>query len=308
MMDVGEISLLRRLCRRLPNRPDVRVGAGDDCAVVRTGSRDAPDWLLTSDPVIEGIHFSRGTRMAAVGHKALGRALSDIAAMGGQPLWALVNVVVPPNRPARLLEDLYRGINRLARRTGVAVAGGDLSAGSALQVHVFAVGRVPAGRAALRSGAKAGDRIAVTGRLGGSRAGRHLRFPPRLQEGEWLRERVTAMIDLSDGLATDLRRIMEASRVGATVETQCLPLSPDARRMATSRRTALHHALFDGEDFELLVTLPAARAQRVVSEWRKTHRTPLTLIGTVTDRPGRLELVSPTGRRLLERTAYEHFR
>jgi len=106
MADVGEVALLRRLCRRLPGRPDVTVGAGDDCAVVRPDKRVAFDWLLTSDPVIEGIHFTSGTPLAGVGHKALGRVLSDIAAMGGEPLWALVDVVAPPDRPARLLDDL----------------------------------------------------------------------------------------------------------------------------------------------------------------------------------------------------------
>jgi thiamine-monophosphate kinase len=301
----GENAIVKRLRAMLPGRRDLKRGAGDDCAVVSACGRGF-DLLLTSDPVIEGVHFSRESPDAAVGHKALGRVLSDIAAMGGEPLWALIDVVAPPGCRQSRITGIYRGLARTARRWNVAIAGGDLARGPCLELHAFCVGRVPSGRSALRSGARPGDLIGVTGRLGGSPLGRHLRFEPRLAEGAWLRDRVSAMMDLSDGLATDLPRLLEESRAGAVLDAATIPVSAAARR-AGGGMLPLSHALCDGEDFELLFTVRREKAPALIAGWKRRFKVPCTLIGEITARPGALELETGQGRRFLSETGYEHF-
>lgn len=305
---IGEDNLIGRLKRLVPGRADVIAGIGDDCAVVRAGRRDSHDLLLKSDPVIETVHFLPETRGDAVGHKALGRVLSDVAAMGGEPLWVLVDLVAPPRTPVARIEAIYRGMARLARRFGVAIVGGDTSRGQALEVHLFAVGRVRRGTAILRSGARAGDRLYVTGVLGGSRLGHHLRFEPRLAEGQWLRESgvVTAMMDVSDGLATDLRRLAAASAVGALLDIPRIPVAPAARRLQDGR-PAVEHALADGEDFELLFTVPQRKAAGFERAWARTFRLPCTGIGVMTARRGRVEWRDGEEGGALTLHGYEHF-
>ena len=309
LRDMGENRLIARLARLLPSGAGVIAGVGDDCAVVRTGRRDPFDLLLTSDPVIEGVHFAAGAPAAGIGHKAIGRVLSDIAAMGGEPLWALIDLVAPARTPVARIESVYRGATRLARKAGLTIVGGDTACGPALELHVFAVGRVPRGRAVLRSGARPGDTIYVTGTLGGSGAGRHLRFAPRLAEGKWLRERgfVSSMMDLSDGLATDLPRLITASGVGAGLVAGRIPVSPAARR-AAGRKTPLEHALGDGEDFELLFTVPRRMTVAFERAWRRAFRLPCPSIGVITGHTGKIELTHGDGRRsLLTARGYEHF-
>ncbi|MBU4285703.1 MAG: thiamine-phosphate kinase [Kiritimatiellae bacterium] len=316
-----------------PERADVVVGPGDDCAVVRPADDARYDYLLKSDPVIEGVHFTRATPGATVGHKALARVLSDIAAMGGEPLWALVNLVAPDTMPVARVTGIYSGLSRLSRHWRVAIVGGDVTSGPRLEAHVFGVGRVPRGQAVLRSGACSGDYLFVTGALGGSRRGKHLAFQPRLAEGRWLQNRrwATAMIDLSDGLATDLRHLIRQSRVGAELFLTSIPLASAislgglARRVkqSASRRTALRgagqalrgagqalrHAFCDGEDYELLFTVSPANAATLIRAWPKTFRTPCTYIGRITDRRDVIECVDARGRKVrLKATGYEHFR
>lgn len=308
---LAENAIVARLTRRLPSRPDVVIGAGDDCAVVRGGSGEAADWLLKSDPVIEGVHFLASASPADVGHKALGRVLSDIAAMGGEPLWVVVDLVLRDGCDAIWARQAYAGLTRLARRTGVAVVGGDTSRGAARELHVFGVGRVPCGSAVLRSGARAGDALYVTGRLGGSLAGRHLRFEPRLAEGAWLREHgwATAMMDLSDGVAADLPRLAAASRVGARIEREAIPVSVAARQAAArDGRPAWRHALCDGEDFELMFTVRGSRADAFERAWRRRFRLPCTRIGVMTGRRGRLEMAAAGRCARMDAKGYEHFR
>lgn len=289
LRDIGEQALIKRLARRLPSRPDVAVGVGDDCAVVRVpGSRY--DLLYTTDAVIEGTHFLPNTQPEQIGHKAAGRVLSDLAAMGGEPLYLLINLVATPKTPLARVEQIYRGVGRLCARHGVAIIGGDTSTGRVLELHVFGVGRVPRGKAVLRSGARAGDVLYVTGRLGGSRHGKHLNFEPRLREGQWLRNWASAMIDISDGLATDLRHVVESSGVGADISADKIPLS----RHAKSVRSAFR----DGEDFELLFTVPGKKSAVFEKAWRKTFRLSCTPFGIVT-----------RSRKFpLKTSGYEHFR
>lgn len=314
---LGERAMIQRLVRALPERADVVVGPGDDCAVVRPAAGTRYDYLLKSDPVVEGVHFTPAAPGAAVGHKALGRMLSDIAAMGGEPLWALVNLVAPVATSAARLTGIYSGLSRLARHCRVAIVGGDLTSGPRLEAHIFGVGRVPRGQAVLRSGAHPGDYLFVTGTLGGSRRGKHLAFQPRLAEGRWLQRRhwATAMIDLSDGLAADLRHLIRQSRVGAELFLTKIPLAPAIRQSASRRAAlrssgqALRHAFCDGEDYELLFTVSPANAATLMRSWPQTFRTPCAYIGRITDRRDVIECVDVRGRRVrLKATGYEHFR
>jgi len=225
--------------------------------------------------------------------------------------------VAPPATPVARVMDIYAGLRKLARCWRVAIVGGDVTSGPRLEVHVFGVGRVPRGQAVLRSGARSGDYLFVTGALGGSRRGKHLAFPPRLAEGRWLQGRrwATAMIDLSDGLATDLRHLIRQSRVGAELFLTSIPLAsaikkPSARRTALrSSGQALRHAFCDGEDYELLFTVSPANAANLIRAWPKTFRTPCASIGRITDCRDVIECVDARGQRTQMKAAgYEHFR
>jgi len=307
---LGERALIARLIQALPQRADVVVGPGDDCAVVRPACDACYDYLLKSDPVIEGVHFTRATPGAAVGHKALARVLSDIAAMGGEPLWALVNLVAPATTSIARVMGVYAGLRKLARHWRVAIVGGDVTSGPRLEAHVFGVGRVPRGQAVLRGGARSGDYLFVTGTLGGSRRRKHRAFQPRLAEGRWLQSRrwATAMIDLSDGLATDLRHLIRQSRVGAELFLTSIPLASAIPKSA-SRRTALRHAFCDGEDYELLFTVSPANVAKLIRVWPKTFKSPCAHVGRITNRRDIIECMDARGRKVrLKATGYEHFR
>ena len=233
-----ELELIRDLARRLP-------AIGDDCAILPHGREDL---LFKVDMLIEDVHFRRAERTAAdVGYRALARALSDIAAMGGSPKWALVALALPPWADRRWIRGFYDGFLALARRHNTELVGGDLSHAGKLVADVFVAGVVPHGRALRRSTARAGDELFVSGRLGR----RPWRFQPRLALGEQLRRSrvVTACMDLSDGLSLDLHRLAAASGVEAELDTV-----PDAR--GADLAAALHH----GEDYELLFAQKAGRA------------------------------------------------
>jgi len=304
--DLGEHRVIRRLASLLPFRPELIQGVGDDTAVVRGNS--GSDLLLTSDAVVEDVHFLPETEGRLVGRKAIARVLSDIAAMGGEPGWALIDVAAPLDTEMTRLEEMYRGAVDISNTYGLTLVGGDTARAAMLQLHVFAIGRVPEGTAVLRSGAHPGDAIYVTGALGGSISGSHLTFEPRMEVGDWLREGgwAKAMIDVSDGLATDLRHVIEQSRVGAVVETALVPVSDDAQ--TDPSRSAIEHALFDGEDFELLFTVDASRSRAFEHAWGERFDVVCTRVGTTTGEVGSLRCRDADGseRELLEQ-GYEHF-
>ncbi len=288
--EIGEHETIRRILPLLGNHSDLRIGAGDDCAVCRLPGGES-DQVFTTDPIIEGVHFIPGEAPERVGHKAVGRVLSDLAAMGAAPQWILVNVAAPPELEMEYLEKIYEGMGALCRRFGAVIIGGDVAKAGSLELHIFGSGLVPAGGALLRSGARAGDEILVTGPLGGSFvSGRHLDFTPRVEEGIFLRESglVNAMMDISDGLATDLRHILGRSGVGADLQ-------------AVPQNGTLEQALFDGEDFELLLT--SASAAELQERWTARFNRALPVIGKITENAGVLTL---RGQRL-EAKAFEHF-
>jgi len=279
---IGEEALIARIRRWLGSAaPPSPAGPGDDCAVVRT--RASASLLLKSDPVAFEQHFDASTPPAAVARKLLRRNLSDIAAMGGKPRFALLSWAIPEHTSLRWLAGFHRALRRDALRYGVTVNGGDISsARTDLSAHLMLVGEAPA-RPLLRIGARLGDWIYVTGSLGGSLLGKHADFEPRLAEGHWLaaRKGVRCMIDVSDGIAKELRLITPAG-CRASIDPDAIPVSQAARRLARkSRRTALEHALSDGEDFELLFAArPGPTSVALENAWRTRFRTRLTRIGT----------------------------
>jgi len=307
--DTGELFIIEKIKRLLTNGKNVKTGPGDDCAVVSPGPGNKFDLLLTSDPVIEGTHFKRGTNPAKIGHKAAGRVLSDIAAMGGTPLWILVNIEAPKSCPVITIEKIFTGINSLAEKFSVSVIGGDLCSGEKLSVHTFAVGQTPRGKAILRSGAKQGDIIFVTGSLGGSRIKeKHLTFEPRVREGAFLINHATSCIDLSDGIASDLFHICRASGTGAMIDTLTIPLNP-AIPSGTPRYARIRRALCDGEDFELLFTIPKNKEKSFLKQWKALFKLSCTRIGEMTSQPTRIKCRWEDGKTsVLKRKGYEHFK
>jgi len=287
MREINEDRLLELLLDGLPEGRNVVVGPGDDCAAVQApGSRDL--LLLKTDCVVEGIHYLPEDDAERVGWKALCRALSDVAAMGGEPLHALVTIFSPQDFAVGYWQDLYKGLKKAAKRFGVGIAGGETSRARNAAVSIALVGRVEIGRLLTRSGGRPGDLLFVTGTLGGSLAGRHLDFVPRLAEGRWLSARgyVNAMMDLSDGLATDLPRLAAASRCGFELDMKALP---------RARGCTAEQALSDGEDYELLLAVPERQAARLTRAWGENFpKLQLTEIGRLTE-PGASSTALPQG-------------
>lgn len=303
LRQLGERRLIQRLQQLLPHGRGVVAGIGDDCAAVRASGR-ANLLLLKTDAVVEGIHFDRRAMPRQIGWKAMARALSDIAAMSGRPRWALVTAGLRDDLPVRFVEDIYRGLAAVAGEFGVTIVGGEtVRTRGPFWLSVALAGEVGRRAMRLRSGARPGDAIFVTGALGGSIAGKHLCFTPRIREAQWLARRrfVRAMIDISDGLARDLGHICRESRVGARLIALAIPIAPAAHG-------SLKRALTDGEDFELLFTAPACDVDRLMKAWpRAFPRLSLTQIGVVTRGRG-IQLVDDTGRaRPLAEGGYDHF-
>src|ERR1035438_8399552 len=277
-----EWQLTERIRRRACLRTNARLvlGIGDDCAIFRPRA-STEDLLFTTDLLVEDTHFRRATHAAGdVGWKALARGLSDIAAMGGEPRFCLVSLALAPWTDSRWVDGFYRGLLRLAERSGAPLAGGDLSHSEHVMCDIVVCGARAGGHALRRDGARPGDAIYVSGRLGGSALGlatmrgkawrRHLRPEPRLALGRLAaRLHATAAMDLSDGLSLDLRRLCLASRLSAEIAP------PPVYRGAS-----LEQALHGGEDYELLFTAPAS--VRVPVEFEGV---PLTQIGTMRKGP-----------------------
>jgi len=249
---MGEFSYIDWLRQQTPPAPRVLLGPGDDAAVVAWAG--APPMLVTTDVLMDGTDFLLNEiGPERVGRKAMAVNLSDIAAMAGRSVAALVGVVLPKTGGRPLAEGLYRGLRALADEFDTPIVGGDTNSwDGALVVSVTVIGEVVGGRAVTRSGARPGDWLMVTGPLGGSILGHHLDFTPRVREALWLHERVElrAMIDISDGLAADVHHLCEESRCGAVLVAESIPIAEAARRM-NDERSPLDHALGDGEDFEL---------------------------------------------------------
>lgn len=298
------VELRRWLGRASPRAP---FGIGDDCAVVPSSGRQM---LITTDPVIYGQHFDDAVPPRAVGAKLLKRNLSDIAAMGGRPVAAVISLALAANTNVRWLREFYLGLGAAARKFQVKIVGGDITQGSAGFFGAFLTlhGEAADARIVTRTGARPGDRLYVTGSLGGSLLGHHYRFTPRLAEGRWLagRAEVRAMMDVSDGLAKDLGSLTPTGLAPALCAS-AIPISPAARQSAQqTKQTPLFHALGDGEDYELLVVVRgSADATKFESAWKKRFpRLRLTRIGIFT----RKDTLPESAVRLLDYSGYEHLR
>ena len=309
---MNEFELIAKLTRVLPTNSSVVTGAGDDCAVLDLGVADKL-FLFKTDAVVEGFHFTRETPPEKIGRKALARCLSDIAAMAGTPAAALVTIALPQNFEPEFVGEIYDGMNALAREHGVAIVGGETTTNpERILISISLLGSVARGKAILRSGAKAGDAIFVTGELGGSLAEKHLDFEPRLAEAHWLAKHfpIHAMIDLSDGLAGDLRHILQASGAGAELLKTAVPVSRTARlkaRESSAAKPAFVAALTDGEDFELLFTVSSKVAVRLLDEWHKQFpKLKLSCIGKIVAGDGIL-IRDKNGSHKLNIHGYAHF-
>jgi len=265
----GEDRLVKLLTRGLD-------AVGDDCAVIG-GPQDKTWRLLKTDAVIEGVHFFPGEKAALVGWKALCRAISDIAAMGGEPREALITVAAHGDVGVAWMRGLYTGLNKAAKAYGVRIVGGETARSPGpLFLSVALTGEVAPKRCVRRGGGKPGDALFVTGRLGGSLRGWHLRFTPRVAQAQWLTRHClpSAMMDLSDGLASDLPRLAEASGCGFFLDDEAVPLN---------KGCTIGQALRDGEDYELLFAVPAVRADKLIAAWSSAFpKLALTRIGQLT--------------------------
>lgn len=256
---MSELDIVEKIRRLTERGPHITLGIGDDCAIYRP--RPNEELLFTADQSIEDVHFLPDQSPGIIGHNALARSLSDIAAMGGDPRFCLVSLAVPSERGDKFIDAFYRGLLSLARRTGTALAGGDLAHSDKIYCDVMVCGSTARGQALRRSGARPGDLLYVSGRLGKPWGGR---IQPRLALGQALRGRATSCMDLSDGLSLDLHRLCLESGVAAVVD-----------RVPIVSGATLDRALHGGEDYELLFTLPP----------RKSSPRGTTLIGTIVKGP-----------------------
>lgn len=327
-MNTSENEVVRKIvssARQGKHASGLRLGAGDDAALFVP--RRGYETILTTDWFVEGTHFLCGVHPPeAVGWKCLARAVSDIAAMGGKPRCFLLSLALPGALTGSWLTNFVRGLKRAANRFSCQLAGGDTTSRREVLINITVIGEVQPGQAVLRSGARVGDGIYVTGRLGEAewglrvltkRGGRsanhksamrkHLYPEPRLRVGQWLaRSRLaTAMMDLSDGLSTDLPRLCSASKVGAVIESLRIPAVRANRSSAAEKADALTLAQNGGDDYELLFTVPRSKIRLIPPRFGGI---PLTQIGEIT-RGRKLTLIGPDGRaQALKAEGWDPFR
>jgi thiamine-monophosphate kinase len=317
-MELSEVELLEAIRRVLSGAgPEVRVGVGDDAAVL---APTAGELVLTTDALVEDVHFVRGpTGARDLGHKAIVVNVSDIAAMGGSPRAAVCALTLAPDVEAAWVMELFGGMREACDEYALWLVGGDLSGGREVSIAVTVTGEVAPGRAVLRSGARPGDRIVVTGELGGSAAGlrltrlrtmptaeqltlvrRHLRPTARVGEGGVLARHATAMMDVSDGLAIDLSRLIRASGVGARLAIEDVPIADGA---------TIDDALGGGEDYELVATIPEATTVEALRlELKEAFGVAVTEIGRIVDGQELTAILGDGTERPLEPTGWDHFR
>ncbi|MEW6727614.1 MAG: thiamine-phosphate kinase [Bacillota bacterium] len=326
--EIGESGLIARWAGRVTAGPGVIKGIGDDAAVLRLGGRTL---LVTTDMLVEGVHFDTAyAGWRDLGHKALAVNVSDIAAMGGCPLWAVIALGLPPSTEVEGIDEFYAGLLESAGRWGVSLAGGDtVRSPQAVVINLTVIGEAAPEGVLYRSGARPGDRIGVTGPLGASGAGlhllqhpvsnlppaiadtlrkAHLRPEPRLAAGAILAGSgcVTAAADLSDGLAVDLGHICDASGVGCVVKAAALPVAPAAAELArVTGMDPMEWVLYGGEDYELLFTASPETGGELEGLMTEAGLS-CCWIGKITA-DGRRLLQTPDGLRELRPGGYSHF-
>lgn len=304
-----ESEFLSWLDRHLPEHPRFVVGPGDDAAVLRWSGEDC---VVTSDMLHDGTDFISGqSDWRLVGRKALAVNLSDLAAMAARPVAAVVSLLLPRQGGLQIAQSLYAGLLALADEFDLPIAGGDTNSWDGpVVISVTAIGKTTEHGFWRRGGAAAGDQILVTGSFGGSILGRQFEFTPRVREALQLSARyyIHAATDVSDGLSLDLSHLCEASGCGAELHLDQIPVSPDAHRLAAvpadPQQSALEHALGDGEDFELILAVPAEQAKRLLAD--QPLEVPLTCIGRFVAQPGLWTLDRSGQRQPLSARGYRH--
>lgn len=284
---------------------DFPVGIGDDMAGIRFGNSLV---FITTDMLLDGVHFDlRQATLKQAGYKAMAVSLSDCAAMATIPVAAVVSVALPKGYGQKELKQLHSGIIQAGDKFGCALVGGDITCWGKKEpfaINVAMLSRKADNAPVKRSGAKVGDFICVTGSLGGSLSGKHLKFEPRVREALKIAGivKLHSMIDISDGLSTDLNRICKASGAGAILDARRIPIS----RQAKKKSDPLMSALSDGEDFELLFTLSQRDFTRLTDKWDESL--PITKIGEITD-TGKIQLRNPEGAlTVLEAGGFDHLK
>lgn len=302
-----EFELIERLRQRTPVYPCVRLGIGDDAAILDLSGQYG---VVTVDVLMDGVDFVLSeTPAEKAGRKALAVNLSDLAAMAASPKACVVGMVLPKKGGLKIAEKVYEGILGLAREYQVGVAGGDTNSWDGpLVLSVTAIGTPPPFGGIQRRGARPGDRIIVTGEFGGAILGKHLDFEPRVWEAIYLYRayEIHAGIDVSDGLAADLAHILVESQCGAVIRAERVPISKAAQDLAKASRKggkALDHALHDGEDFELILAVPPQEAERMLQD--QPLSVPLSDIGEFVAEKG-LWLQTGEKRSILEPKGFVH--
>ena len=282
--DIGEFGLIERFRRSIRTDRSVIKASGDDCAVLRLDKFRYQ--LFTCDMLAEDVDFTLRDNPYLIGRKAIAVSLSDIAACAGQARYCVISLGLPKNTSLRFVDKLFRGMLDISRKYKVNIVGGDLSRSNKIIIDVSMLGQVEKRRLALRSGACPGDIIFMTGSIGESISGKHLKFTPRLREARFLARnfKINAMIDISDGLAQDLRHILDKSGSGAVIYEDLIPLSKGARNLSAALRS--------GEEFELLFTLARPQARKLLSKKSADFKA----IGEITDKKYGFKLVDKKGR------------
>ena len=296
LKEIGEFGLIKRFQRMIKTDSSVVRGSGDDCAVLKFDSNNYQ--LFTCDMIIQGVDFRKNDNLKLVGRKALAISISDIAACGGIPNYALVSLGLPKNMRVGQVDLLAKGLFDLAKEFKLNIVGGDISASDKLIVDVSMLGKVEKNKLCLRSGAKTGDIIMTTGSFGGSIKGKHLKFTPRLKEARFLVDnfRINSMIDVSDGLIQDLGHILEQSRKGGVLYESLIPQSKQAK--------GVEDALCSGEEFELLFTLSRQEASKII----KSDKYSFKVIGQIMPESFGLRIIDYKNKYTkLKNKGYRHF-
>jgi thiamine-monophosphate kinase len=294
--ELGEFGLIERFKKSIKTDSSVIKGSGDDCAVIAFDNKRYQ--LLTCDMIAEGVDFTIKDSPYFIGRKALAVSVSDIASCSGLPCYCLISLAMPRNTSVEFVDKLFKGMLSIAKEYNINIVGGDISSARQLIIDVSMSGIVEKRYLTLRSGAKIGDIIFVTGELGGSIRGKHLRFKPRLKEARFLAKnfKVNSMIDISDGLASDLGHILEQSSVGALIYEDLIPVSKEAY--------GLSEALYMGEDFELLFTVSRKEAKKILGK-RLNNFKP---IGEIIERRFGLRLIDKRNKeRIIKPEGFRHF-
>ena len=296
LKDIGEFGLIKRFQRKIKTDASVIKGSGDDCAVLKFDKFNYQ--LFTCDMIIQGVDFKKTDSLELVGRKALAVSISDIASCAGLPKYAVVALGVPANMSVKAIDCLAKGLFSLSRKYQINIVGGDISRSTKLLIDVSMLGVVEKKNLCLRSGAKVGDIIMVTGAFGGAIKGKHLEFTPRLKEARFLVNhfKINSMIDVSDGLIQDLGHILGQSLVGAVLYEKLIPLSKAA--------CTVTDALCSGEEFELLFTVARDQAHKII----KNRKYRFTVIGEIMPKAFGLRLINYNSEyRQVKAKGFRHF-